>query len=80
MMSDANPRTRIDCVQTFLAWWTRVIELTEEDPGNAGARNLLQGLHAFGKRAGVTEPFRERGDSPLGERFSKGSRAQKGLA
>ncbi len=56
-MSDANRLVGTVRAQTFRAWWTRLIELTEEDPDNAGARNLLQALHAFGKRAGATEPY-----------------------
>jgi hypothetical protein len=70
-MSDAKPLVRTVRAQTFHAWWVKLIELMEEDPDNAGARNLLYGLHAFGKRSGATEAFWEWGDSPLSEPFSK---------
>ena len=70
-MGEANSQVRTIRAQTFLAWWTRLIELTEEDPGNAGAWNLLKGLHAFGKRVGATESVFEWGDSSSEKPFSK---------
>jgi hypothetical protein len=58
-MSESNNQPRMVRAPVFFAWWKRLVELTRDDPANAGARNLLDGLYECGLRAGATEPVVE---------------------